>query len=354
MSPMRTGGPLPYRPYARRGSNVLPVPRQDVYDAYWRFAAERQAIFHRRTRNEAEPWTTDPILVEHKFCNTYRASDRVSQFLIRDVIYGDEISEHDEIDTLLRIVLFRLFSRESTWHALTAATGGVTMRTFDRAYLADVLDSVSRRMSIYTGAFILCANDAYGQPSKHRNHLELVHHMFFRERLGERLMTASNLGEVYRHLLEFPLIGPFMAYQIAIDLNYSPVINFDEDDFTMPGPGALRGIRKVFRDTGTLTLKQIVHQMVDRQEEEFERLGLHFQDLFGRRLHAIDCQGLFCEIDKYSRKAFPELRSARSRIKAKFRASQEPLPLFYPPKWGINGRIPVNVRGYGQQTLLTP
>ena len=29
------------------------------------------------------PWTEDPILDRYKFCNTYRAADRVSQYLIR-------------------------------------------------------------------------------------------------------------------------------------------------------------------------------------------------------------------------------------------------------------------------------
>ena len=43
---------------------------------------------------------------------------------------------------------------------------------------------------------------------------------------------------------KLPLIGNFMAYQLAIDLNYSDVFNFDENDFTIAGPGALRGIKK--------------------------------------------------------------------------------------------------------------
>ena len=34
------------------------------------------------------------------------------------------------------------------------------------------------------------------------------------------------------------MIGPFMGYQLAIDLNYSEHLEFSEDEFTMPGPGA--------------------------------------------------------------------------------------------------------------------
>jgi hypothetical protein len=107
----------------------------------------------------------------------------------------------------------------------------------------------------------------------------------------------------------------------------------------MPGPGAIRGIRKCFVHTGSLSLPNVIRWMVDRQEWEFERLGLRFQSLWGRPLHAIDCQGLFCEIDKYSRVAFPQLRSDRVRIKATFVPTAEPPEPFYPPKWGINEDI---------------
>ena len=75
--------------------------------------------------------------------------------------------------------------------------------------------------------------------------------------------------------------------------------------------------------------------MVDRQEVEFERLDLPFSGLFGRPLQAIDCQGLFCETDKYCREAAPELTSNRSRIKARYRPSTTPLELFFPPKWQL-------------------
>ena len=80
--------------------------------------------------------------------------------------------------------------------------------------------------------------------------------------------------------------------------------------------------------------------MTERQEEELARLGLPFGGLWGRPLHAIDCQGLFCETDKYCREAAPELASARKRIKARFTPTPEPVPLFFPPKWGINDALP--------------
>jgi hypothetical protein len=76
--------------------------------------------------------------------------------------------------------------------------------------------------------------------------------------------------------------------------------------------------------------------MTERQHEEFERLGIDFPSLYGRPLQAIDIQNLFCELDKYARVAFPDLRSNRTRIKARF-SPTGPVPApFYPPKWELD------------------
>lgn len=80
--------------------------------------------------------------------------------------------------------------------------------------------------------------------------------------------------------------------------------------------------------------------MTEQQETEFARLGLPFTGLWGRPLHAIDCQGLFCGTDKCCREAAPELASARKRIKARFTPASEPIRLFFPPKWDINDMLP--------------
>lgn len=312
---------------------MTPTPRAALFDAYWRFAAERQAIFFRRLAGAPPPWTADPILRAFKFCNTYRASDRVSQFLIREVIYQPGFGPDD---TMLRIILFRLFSKPATWRLLEDHHGPITARDFDAESYGGTLEvALSRGEAIYTNAFILSAGSAFGYARKHRNHLALIDRMR-REGLPGAIARARNLKDVYDALIAYPMIGPFLAYQMAIDLNYSEVLDFDEDAFTMPGPGAERGIAKCFADTAGWSGPDLIAWMVDRQEVDFARLGLSFQTLWGRRLHAIDCQGLFCETDKYARAAFPELRSNRVRIKTQFAPTAEPLLPFYPPKWGIN------------------
>jgi len=68
-----------------------------VFAAYWYFAAERQRIFFRRLNGVSDALTSDSVLQSFKFTNTYRASDRVSQYLIRHVIYRDDLPDDPTI-----------------------------------------------------------------------------------------------------------------------------------------------------------------------------------------------------------------------------------------------------------------
>ena len=178
--------------------------RQEVYDTYWRLAAERQLIFHRRAAGIAPPWTTDEVMASKKLCNAYRASDRISQYLIRHVIYGDR--EYSPDDVFLRIVLFRLFSKQPTWDLLEQETGGVCRATLDVDRLGDVLARRRESAPIYTAAFIL-APPAYGHAAKHRNHLALVDAMFKPGKLAKDLADAASLQAVFEHLRQWPGFG---------------------------------------------------------------------------------------------------------------------------------------------------
>lgn len=312
-----------------------PTPRPGVYELYWKFAYERQRIFELRTLGRPGPWTDDPILRDYKFCNVYRAADRVSQYLIRAICYDARPTA--PADRLFQIVTFRIFSSIETWEQLQTKLGHQpTLDNLADGSLEAALTSIKAEVGkLYTGAFILCATDAYGRGIKHLNHIELLKDMFLVHDLARDILEAPSLRSLYELIHQFPMMGDFMSYQIAIDLNYSDLVNFSENDFTKAGPGALRGIAKMFIDTGGLSPEQIIMWMVEHQDEEFRRYGYDFHGLFGRPLHAIDIQNLFCETDKYCRVAVPELRSARTRIKSKFDAHPTPIAPFFPPKWHL-------------------
>jgi thymidylate kinase len=315
-----------------------------VYDTYWRFAAERQAVFFKRLHGQPPPWTSDPIIREYKFTNAYRASDRVSQFLIRNVIYpgGQPFAKDDPDEIFFRILIFKIFNRIDTWNLLRGEFGEVSFNNYSFSRYDKVLTkAIESERRIYSAAYIMPT----GGPSssfrrKHHMHLRLVERMV-KEELPKRITEAKSMAEAFEMLRAFPTIGDFLAYQYVTDLNYSTLTQFDEDTFVIPGPGARDGIRKCFASLGGLTEADLIRTVAARQKLEFERLELSFQDLWGRPLQWIDCQNLFCEVDKYSRVKHPEIagRTGRTRIKQKYQVTSEPIRYWYPPKWNINHRI---------------
>ncbi len=311
-----------------------------VYDTYWKFLAERQNIFFERLTNNQHPWSRDNILNDYKFTNVYRASDRVSQYLIKDVIYNGS-QEPNEL--FFRIILFKIFNRISTWEFLKKELGDITFadysfEKYDRL-LSKLLQS---KLPIYSAAYIMASGRSFfGYIKKHQNHLKLIETMIKSE-LPYKVQGSKSMEEVFNLLLSFPTIGEFLAYQYTIDMNYSILTNFSEMEFVKAGPGAKDGITKCFKDFGDYSYEDIIKMMADNQHEEFERLGISFQNLWGRDLQLIDCQNVFCEVDKYSRMFHPEINglSQRTRIKQKFNLTKKKqIDYFFPPKWGLNNLI---------------
>ena len=316
-------------------SRLAPAKPTVVYDTYWRFAAERQEIFFRRVADAPPPWTADPILRRNKFTNAYRASDRVSQYLIRHVIYEGDMTPRE---VFFRIILFKIFNKIETWQLLSNSFGSVRFSEYSFSrYDAVLAGALKQGRRIYSPAYIMPSGGQGSPGMKHRMHLSLLERMV-RDDLPSRLAEMKTMHAAYELLRGYPTIGPFLAYQYVIDLNYSTLLDFSEMEFVVPGPGARDGIRKCFSDLGGLTETDMIKVVADAQDAEFERRGLNFRDLWGRKLQLIDCQSLFCEVDKYARLRHPEFSglSGRTRMKQRFK-SFGPVPApWYPPKWKLN------------------
>lgn len=290
----------------------------------------------RRVAGASPPWTDDPVLKAHRFTNAYRASDRVSQYLIRNVLYE---GSQDGEEVFFRTLLFKVFNRIDTWDALTSKVGMPSWKGFDFETYARVIDAmIERGQRIYSAAYIM-PSPSFGNARKHRNHLRLLEHMM-RDGAPTRVARARSLREVFECLQSYPSLGAFLAFQFTIDLNYSNLIDFSEMDFVVAGPGARDGIRKCFSDVAGLSDADVIRAVAAKADEEFRRLGIRFQTLWGRPLQLIDCQNLFCEVGKYARVVHPEVKgeSGRTRIKQRFTPLDTPIPQWYPPKWKLNIR----------------
>src|SRR5258708_17909576 len=222
-SPLAAPAPIVLR-------HLSPAKVSEVYESYWRFATERQAVFFRRMRGEAGPWTKNPVLAIYKFTNASRASDRVSQYLIRHVIYRDDLP-HSPNEVFFRILLFKLFNKIETWERLERALGPITFQDYRFvAYDAVLTHAMQAGHRIYSAAYIMPPGGrSFGPLTKHQNHLLLLERMMA-DQLADRLTHCRTMQEGFEKLRAYPTIGDFLAYKFITDINYSEITDFTEMD----------------------------------------------------------------------------------------------------------------------------
>lgn len=315
-------------------ANKRVVPNDSTLRYYFYFIQERMNIFWGKYDNCAVQ-TNDPILREYKFTNVYRACDRVSQYLIKNVIYKD-LDKYSPEDVLLRILVFKVFNKIETWDYLSRWTD-IRVDTFNVNKLSKVLSRRQHDCPIFSNAYMMAGSHARYRDikAKHQVWLQIIEDVFIKEKGLKKALRATSMAEVYNQLRDYPLIGNFLAYQYTVDFNYSPYFNFDEDSFVKAGVGAVRGIKKCFSSYGD-SFEDAIYYIQDHFGELQERYGYtDFKPLPGRKPKLIDLQNCFCETDKYLRAKMPELKVGNVRIKQHYTPTAEKIDYCFPEKWGV-------------------
>lgn len=313
------------------------IPNHNILRYYFYFMQERMNIFWRKCENgHAGIYTTDAILKTYKFTNVYRACDRVSQYLIKEVIYKD-IDKYTPIDVLLRILVFKIFNKIETWEFLQQKGVDITVHTFNAQKISLLLTEHQKLVPIFNNAYMMTGSHSKYDylPTKHEKWLTMVEKEFVQTDLFRVILQTKSLEEIFQILNERSFIGGFLAYQYAIDFNYCPYLNFSENSFVKAGIGAIRGIKKCFVSYGT-TYEDAIYYIKEHLDELRSLYGYtDFKSLPGHEPTLIDLQNCFCETDKYLRAKMPELKVGNVRIKQKYKEHSSSIHFFFPPKWDV-------------------
>lgn len=280
--------------------------------------------------------TEDPILREYKFTNVYRVCDRVSQYLLSHIIYN-KVKAYSPDDMLLRILIFKIFNKIESWEYLEQVYGEITIRHFDVKEISRLLSERQAYAPIFNNAYMMTgSHKRYDYlPTKHEKWLTMVKDEFLGEGVVYKILEAKSLKEVYALLRGCSFLGGFLAYQYAIDFNYSPYINFDENSFVVAGIGAIRGIQKCFVSHGSSN-EDAIRYVKEHFGELQARYGYtDFKPLNGHEPTLLDLQNCFCETDKFLRAKMPELLVGNKRIKQKYKPQDISIHYMFPPKWQL-------------------
>lgn len=299
---------------------------------------ERMNMFWRKVEGyRYDGWSEDPILRTYKFTNVYRATDRVSQYLIKEVIYKD-IDKYCPEDVLLRTLVFKIFNKIETWEYITQDIQyPITINTFDAHELSLHLSQRQQHVPIFSNAYMMTGSHKQYDylPSKHEKWLTMVKKEFIDDEGFTKILKASTMEEVYNMLREKSFLGGFLAYQYTIDFNYSPYLNFSENSFVKAGIGAIRGIKKCFKSYGQEYEDAILYIRENFEELQHKYGYDGFRPLPNHQPTLIDLQNCFCETDKYLRAKLPQLIVDNVRIKQKYKSNTRSIKFYFPPKWKI-------------------
>jgi len=310
--------------------------REDVFYYYFKFMEERMKIFWKKFNYNNLPLTNDPILTKYKFTNVYRACDRVSQYLIGDLINNFD-SNMSEEDILLNILVFKVFNKIETWTYLSETFGRITVKNYDADIISSLLSNLRKQRAIFSPAYIMTGSGLnYSKfMYKHERWLQMIKSEIIGTKKLAQITKSKSLEKVYNILIDCTFIGPFLAYQYTIDMNYSDVINFDENSFVKAGIGAQRGINKCFLNSNNYSYEDFIRFTFDNLEKYQNIYGTKFDNLFGRDPKLIDLQNCFCETDKYLREKMPSLHVGNKRIKQKYKPNDCPIRYSFPKKWKL-------------------
>jgi len=272
---------------------------QENLDRFWQFIYDRQEIWHKRfIMGMRAPWSDNPIFNEYKFTNVYRELDRGTIYLL------DNICEKMEpVDQVWNIIVYRMFNRVSTYDHLGFRSFGrwATDKGFRKAFtiLREWADDGN---SLYTDAHMTCAYEHF--PGKDK--LERFEYIFHGVIMGMEVLMriinkAKSLETIHKALTAFPGIGPFLAYEMAVDISYCEWNNLGEDEWVNAGPGCQRGLAAIFPGIKPNDCAWMIKVLRQAQEREFARLKLPFEAIAydGRWLTLRNIEHCCCEVFKY-------------------------------------------------------
>lgn len=242
-------------------------------DACAKFVVERHKIYLKKeVLKQPKPWTDDPILQNFSFTNVYRELDRVSKWVRSNVM--DRYQDHPDLPFMLAIT--RVINWPDTLQELMDEGAWPTKKWDAKKFFGVLRGRAQRKEKVVTGAYIVNSVTPKGElpPTEFKKPYAITFFNF--DKLWHnrqpfqaacRARNGGTMGGAVAELTKNHGWGPFLAYQVVVDLSY---MNQwlkrakDYNTFTSPGPGTRKGTNwmSTGRMNGKLSPKQIHEEML--------------------------------------------------------------------------------------------
>ncbi len=262
---------------------------------FWYWVNSRELI---RKRKEAgvppAAWTADPIFCKYRFTNVRREDDRTTVWF-RENARRTMGASGKNTSCVRNALIFRWFNRIDVGEMLAEDR---LFQRWDGARAEHVLRQWRPSGPWVTGAYIIKGFSGYDKLKGVC--LAISAALVELKPMTRDIVKAQSMEEATKTLMQCEQLGPFMAYEIACDLRYTPLLSEATDRFTWanPGPGARRGLNRIHRRPlqGPVPTEQCI--------EEMQWLLGEWAD-FGPQLvqppEMREVEHSLCEFDKYER-----------------------------------------------------
>jgi len=248
---------------------------------FWYWINERHRIWCKRNEGKPKPWTKDVILRQYKFTNAFRELDRGTLVLRKFLL-----PILDPTAIVRNLCCYRYFN-----HPENATFGPVyNLGT----YIGWLRARKAAGLQLFTGAYMTAG--AAGEDKLSTYHRALEQSWDDAPRIV-KLCELKSMEVIFDHMLDWFIVGKFVAYELVCDLRFTPLLENATDKLTWSsvGPGARRGL-------GRLGLPMRLESMVDLLQMSHEEncLEKHVRDApvpFELR----EIEHSLCEFDKYER-----------------------------------------------------
>lgn len=282
------------------------------------------------------PLTDDPALAQFRFCNVFRELDRVTHWINRNIQVP--FADHPDLWLMLAIAryvnwpptlqfLMNRGERKCTFNAWPNNDGqGLPHFAFSPEELGRALDHwKAHGEKVYTGAYMIRAESnpkaEWYSWTKQQYVARIVIGRLWEDRAewlkllapeltegryncaGDRyVMPQRSLEQVWRAFQQPRYIGwgPFMAYQVVVDMRHSRYLRDAQDINTWAalGPGSRRGLNRLAGRPVDYALGQAqgLEEMLTlwREQDRWRAPWVPAIDLS-------DIQNSLCEVDKLLR-----------------------------------------------------
>lgn len=243
---------------------------------FFNFVQERQNIYIKKEILKQEPpYTNDPVLQKYHFCNVFREQDAGTK-----VVIG--LKSRNDLELLLNIVCYRIFNRRDHFDRI----GWINIDNFNGEIFREKLVSLKEKAPIFNSAYLVNWSFTY-----------IIDGLNYIIKTRFNLHDCKTPEEVYKKLQKIKSIGPFIAYQIFMDLSYfgERFHKWNGNDFVVIGPGSKPSIADMLGvDINNLSDEQCIKYMVHLRDIQDKYLNLE------KKLDLAAIEHGLCEFRKYN------------------------------------------------------